>query len=306
MQRMTTNKKYEVAYYHCPSCNRSTGDIQYEFETHSNIIKIYHCDACGLKFARPIVLEDLSERQMDSVEDAELFDNKLLKKLHEHLIVKKEIRKVRTILGRKSFSMLDIGCGTGWTSSIWKKAGIDVTGLEPSPQRGKIAREKYDLRIIPAFVEDMPMSERFDVIVMRHVLEHMAEPRKILEKLSGHLRDGGLIVLVVPNINCIGRYLFGTNWTWVLPWHCSFFSPRSLKTLAELSGFRKVQSYQAPSPLWYPESFLRLFPSWKSARSWVYGRLSIAALMPFAPLVLFGYLVGLSDNITLIAQKNMK
>ncbi|MFA4828036.1 MAG: class I SAM-dependent methyltransferase [Thermodesulfovibrionales bacterium] len=239
---------------------------------------------------------------MDSVDDAELFNNPFLKKLHEHLIIKREIRHVRKIFSMKEFSLLDIGCGTGWTSSVWEKEGAEVVGLEPSGARGKIAKERYGLRIIQAYLEDLEDSEKFDVIVIRHVLEHFAEPFEILKKVKTLLRENGLILLVVPNINCIGRYIFNDKWSWILPWHCNFFSPRSLSGLLDRAGFVVLKLYQTPSPLWYPESFLRLFPKTGQLNSRIYSKLSSLIFLPFMPVVIAGYVMGLSDNITLIAK----
>ena len=110
-----------------------------------------------------------------------------------------------------------------------------------------------------------------------------------------------MLVIIVPNINCIGRFVFGTKWTWVLPWHCIFFSPRSLSALLERAGFDVVKSYQTPSPLWYPESFARRFPN----IPWVeelFRKFRALSVMAFAPLVLAGYLLGISDNLTVVAR----
>jgi SAM-dependent methyltransferase len=232
---------------------------------------------------------------MDSVEDAELF-SPLLRRLHERLIVRPEISKVRKLLGRSDFSMLDIGCGTGWISKIWVDSAACVTGLEPSQARGSIARER-GIRVLTCYVEDLDVSESFDLIVIRHVLEHLEQPAEILRRLHSRLNPGGLLLIIVPNIDCIGRKLFDTNWTWVLPWHCNFFNPQSLRSLLQLTGFEPVNMYQTPSPLWYPESFVRKFP-------WAKGLLgtNLFSMLLFAPLVAAGMLVGMSDNLTVIAK----
>lgn len=203
--------------FYCPSCETKVRTARYKYIQNGKESRIYRCSTCGLMFARPILIHELSQRQMDSVDDAELFNNPLLKKLHENFIIKKEILSVRKILHKKDFSLLDIGCGTGWTSNIWKKEGASVTGLEPSAVRSKIARERYGLRIIPSYIEHFENTEKFDVIIMRHIIEHLENPLSVLTKVKQHLTKGGLILIVVPNIDCIGRYIFGTRWSWILP-----------------------------------------------------------------------------------------
>lgn len=287
----------------CPGCGALAHTVKYEYVVGDARSSIYSCGGCDLMFLSPLVLADLDNRQMDAVDDAELFNNALLKNLHESFIIKKEIRKVRRKLGDGSLSLLDIGCGTGWTTSIWKKGGFDVTGVEPSQQRGDYARKKYGIRIISGYVEDVPLGEKFDVIVIRHVLEHFESPYPVLRSIRNLLNKNGLLVVIVPNLNCIGRYLFNTNWTWVLPWHCNFFNPRSLRHILSRSGFKVLNCYQTPSPLWYPESFLRAFSQFNLI-SKAYHKLSIVFFVPFAPLIALGYIAGFSENLTIIAKND--
>lgn len=276
---------------HCPGCSAETTAIEYTYAASL----IYRCQSCSFEFLRPLPLAEINQRQMDSVEDAELF-SPLLRRLHERLIVRPEISKVSKILGRSDFSMLDIGCGSGWISKIWADSGARVTGLEPSSARGAIAQGR-GIRVLPCYVEELDSAESFDLIVIRHVLEHLEHPAEILRSLHSRLNPGGLLLIIIPNIDCIGRKLFDTNWTWVLPWHCNFFNPQSLRSLLQATGFEPVNMYQTPSPLWYPESFVRKFPLAAS----VMGTNFISMLL-FAPLVFAGILVGMSDNLTVIAK----
>jgi 2-polyprenyl-3-methyl-5-hydroxy-6-metoxy-1,4-benzoquinol methylase len=89
---------------------------------------------------------------------------------------------VKRLLRTDTFTVLDIGCGTGWISSLWKGAGAEVVGLEPSIARGEYARRKYGIKIIPAYIEELHSQDRYDVIIMRHVLEHFSDPFHVLEK----------------------------------------------------------------------------------------------------------------------------
>ncbi len=288
---------------HCSLCGSSVRRALYSYSLDDRRSRIYRCASCGFMFLHPLLLETMTARHMDTLDDAELFNNKLLKMLHEDFIVKREIRIVRKRLGKDRFSMLDIGCGTGWTSSIWKRAGIDVTGLEPSRRRAALAEERYGLTVIPSYIEQLDAGTKYDVIVMRHIIEHIDAPLSVLSRVRSHLESNGLAVIVVPNIDCMGRFVFGAQWSWVLPWHCNFFSPSSVKELMQRAGFDVVQLYQTPSPLWYPQSFLRLFRGSQNLSRRLYGALNLFSLLPFAPLVFLGYLLGLSDNITVIARK---
>ncbi len=233
---------------------------------------------------------------MESIGDAELFHSDLFQALHKILIIAPEISRVQKLLGRTDYSMLDVGCGTGWISKIWADSGAHVTGLEPSAARAAVAR-KRGIRVLSCYAEDLDDDERYDLIVIRHVVEHLENPKNLLSSFVSRLNPGGLLLVVVPNIDCIGRKIFDSDWTWVLPWHCNFFNPRSLKYLLEGCGYNVAKSWQTPSPLWYPESFALKYP-----RIGAMLKISPLTMLLFAPLVGLGYISGFSDNLTIIAK----
>jgi SAM-dependent methyltransferase len=294
-------KDMEGAETVCPGCAGKLNTVRFSYQEDGRQSFIYGCSHCDLMFAQPVLIPELNDRQMDSVDDAELFNSSLFRWLHERLNINREISAVRKIVGRSNFSLLDIGCGTGWTTNIWQRIGVRVTGLEPSRIRGELAQKRYGFRVISCYVEELESNEMFDVVTMRHVIEHFEDPHAVLEKVGSHLHDDGLLVVVVPNINCIGRYLFEAKWSWILPWHCIFFSPASLATLVERAGFELIKGYQTPSPLWYPDSFFRCFPRLAPV-SRLFDRFRALSIVAFAPIVILGYLTGLSDNITMIAR----
>jgi SAM-dependent methyltransferase len=301
---MLKSKSYEEKNisYSCPACNVDVRNVRYIYTHNDKEFKIYRCLSCSLMFARPVFIGNAEDRRMDTIEDAELFNNNFLKILYKKLIIEREISSVRKILGVGTFSLLDVGCGTGWTTSIWNDFGFKVVGVEPSNARAEIAREKHGLNVITSYFEDLEIDKKFHIIILRHVIEHFENPHETLNKLFYYLQPGGLLVIVTPNINCIGRHIFRTKWSWIIPHHCNFFSPRALYFLIQKAGFDILKSYQTPSPLWYPESFLRIFPYSKSLSNKIYNRLSLFSVLPFVPLVIIGYVIQLSDNITIIAQ----
>jgi SAM-dependent methyltransferase len=252
-------------------------------------------------FARPAFIEDLTERQMDSVIDAEMFGSPMLKSIYVKWFLQKELREIRKKVGAEVPSLLDVGCGTGWTTSFWKNNGFIVHGLEPSVIRSRIAKEKYGLEVSNDYLENYDPDRRYDVILMRHSLEHFEAPSDVLAKINALLNDDGIVLLVVPNINCLGRYLFGVDWQWVLPWHCNFFNPKSIKRILHLAGFADMTLYQTPSPLYFFDSLgrklnTRLFEGLRE-------KSRAALLLVSAPFALLGTVLGIGDNITVVARK---
>ena len=72
---------------------------------------------------------------------------------------------------------------------------------------------------------------------------YKSEEESSNDKIRSFLKPDGLVLMVVPNIDCLGRRLFETNWAWILPWHCNFFNPSSAQRLLAGQGFDVLNSY---------------------------------------------------------------
>ena len=238
---------------------------------------------------------------MDGIDNAELFGSRLLKSIYINYFIKKEIRSLSRIAGKGALQLLDIGCGTGWTTRVYADHGFSVTGLEPSQVRADYARQHYGINVVCDYMENAEFDKMFDVVVLRHIIEHFADPAAIIEKIRSFLKPDGLVLMVVPNIECLGRRLFETNWEWVLPWHCNFFNRSSAQRLLTEQGFDLVNSYQTASPLYYPGAIQRRFPN--RLVKWLLGSNRVAAMALCAPLAIGGKWFGMGDNLNLIAVK---
>jgi len=285
----------------CHACQELVSDCKYSIFYDNKSSRIYKCPNCGMMFTYPTLIDLLSERQMDSIEDAELFGSSMLRKLHENLILSKEVKEIKKLLGGiETPKLLDVGCGTGWATNFWQENGFSVAGLEPSAARGKVAAERYGIKVYPVYIEDFPDSTKHDVLIFRHIIEHLDDPATIITKAKKLLNKDGLVVVVVPNIDCIGRYLFGVDWEWVLPWHCNFFNKHSLETLLEESGFEIIKTYQTVSPFYYFESLARRFDS-KLLKA-MNRRFKVASMLATSPVAMLGMALGLGDNLTTLAR----
>jgi len=283
----------------CNLCNGNKAKSIYTYSYNDGNSEILKCYDCGHLYLYPIPLIELDERKMETVSSAEFYGNKLLKTIHEKVVIKREIRNAKKFLKSNNPTLLDIGCGTGWTTEIWRNNGFNVTGLEPSSARSNIASGTYNINIVNQYLENFQTDTKFDVIIMRHLLEHIEDPSAMLKKIQSFLKPEGLLIIIIPNIDSIGRYIFGENWEWILPWHLHFYTPRTLTMLVEKMGYKKMKCYQMPSPLWYPKSLGRLLKKeWRIP--------SFLNLVLFSPIILLGVILNLNDNITLISKNISK
>jgi SAM-dependent methyltransferase len=123
---------------------------------------------------------------------------------------------------------LEIGCGDGWILDALRQRGWTVVGNERTVPSTTFASKVNEL---PVFVGDLGTlkSAQFDLIIMVHVLEHMVDPVGTLRHCVRLLREGGTLVVVVPNIESWQARWFGSLWFELdVPRHLFHFSPRAL------------------------------------------------------------------------------
>jgi SAM-dependent methyltransferase len=149
--------------------------------------------------------------------------------------------------------LLDVGCGTGVYLQAMGNLGWSVRGVEPDAAAAARAAERLGVqpdRIFVGRVEDADFPpETFDLVTMAHVLEHLHNPRGVLERIRRWLRPGGMIRLWLPNFESIESRVFRKLWFGLdVPRHLYHFGPHTIRATLETVGFsveRVVPQYQA-------------------------------------------------------------
>lgn len=125
---------------------------------------------------------------------------------------------------------------------------IELYGVEIRPAFVKIACDKgIKAHYGPIEEVDLP-EEFFDVITMRHTLEHLYNPNIALTKVHKILKQNGYLIVEVPNIASLDRMVLGQHWPgFMLPYHVYHFSPSTLAKFLEKQGFHveRIDFYPA-------------------------------------------------------------
>ena len=108
-----------------------------------------------------------------------------------------------------SGSMLDIGCGSGRLMYVARRAGWKVKGLELSAPMAEFVYDKLGEEVViadfltmePRAISDIP----FDLICLRHVLEHLPDCLLAMRKLRNLLQPGGHILIEIPNVESVSK-----------------------------------------------------------------------------------------------------
>ncbi|WPX08164.1 class I SAM-dependent methyltransferase [Anaerocellum danielii] len=82
--------------------------------------------------------------------------------------------------------ILDIGCGPAYFSKFYQYTGIDPNAEDDAPN------------ILKTRIEDVELTDKYDVILALDVLEHLEDDRVILRFLQNNLKNNGIAIITVP------------------------------------------------------------------------------------------------------------
>jgi trans-aconitate methyltransferase len=107
-------------------------------------------------------------------------------------------------------SILELGLGHGFSTHIFSNAFAKHIVLEGSPAVILNFRKKFpecSAQIVETYFEEFNSEEKFDVIVMGFILEHVDDPFGIVNRYKTFLAPGGKMFLAVPNAAVLNRRL---------------------------------------------------------------------------------------------------
>lgn len=163
----------------------------------------------------------------------------------------------------KNKTLVEIGCGKGRFLEMLYQRGHDITGIDPAYE-GKASN------IVPKpFSQDLGI--RGDLLILRHVLEHIASPLLFLQDILKNNQGHGLIYIEVP---CLDWIIQKRAWFDIFYEHVNYFRMNDFKrifrniiecghlfggqyiyVLAELSSLRDPQQSEFDS-IDFPINFL--------------------------------------------------
>lgn len=130
-------------------------------------------------------------------------------------------------------NILDIGCGTGDFLEACKNKEWNITGVEPNEGAREIAIKKSKNNIYTNIEEVLENTlNKFDIITMWHVLEHVPNLQEYISWLKTLLKPNGVIIIAVPNYKSYDAKYYGKFWAaYDVPRHLWHFSQKSINLL---------------------------------------------------------------------------
>lgn len=224
----------------CPLCYSNTKTKLYHQKFYSNTVSlmkkydVVSCKACGFSYADNIPSqEEFNEyyakmsRYEFSHNNSEVSANYLE---HENGL----IDFIEPHIKRDS-KIVDIGCSTGTLLSLFKKRGYtNLLGVDPSQSCIDLIEKKYGIKGMSATLSTFNSEEKFDVIIISAVIEHLVDIREPLRTLLWSLREGGLLLIEVPDAGRYYQKIF-TSFQQFSIEHINYFTIQSIQQL--LTGY---------------------------------------------------------------------
>jgi len=158
-------------------------------------------------------------------------------------------------LGKPGGRHLDFGCGNGDFVKIALQFGWDSYGCDPYLPDHLMSDSSYENRFFKSDLTDQDLSRQvlgtFDCISMWAVAEHLRDPGIVFKNLGDLLSPGGTFIFNAPFGRSQIARKAGSRWQMaILAEHLIFFTFKSVKRIAEMSGLqiRKIRIAGSPYP----------------------------------------------------------
>lgn len=156
----------------------------------------------------------------------------------------------------RRYDLLDVGCGVGPLRQWLDADAYRIVGLEISGAAAEAARANYDACEVCDVEVPWPLEPRsFDGVHAGAVLEHVLDWHAPLNGANRVLRDGGLLVVTVPNLRYwkeVRRLLRGRQPHWLRDMkHVHGYTPSFLCELVGIHGFEvsRIEADRVNLPL---------------------------------------------------------
>ena len=236
----------------CNLCNQDntfliSKVLDYRYELSKVEFNLVKCKNCGLVYFNP---------RPDSIEMKNYYPpvkyynghKKSLSALLSHLTLKRLINNIKKYT--KKGRLLDIGYGDGSFLYNAQNEGFEVFGLDISSEAFEIVNKKLgsNKNIFNCELEDCKFPNNyFDVITLCHVLEHLPDPKKTLYEIEKKIKDDGILIVSVPNIDCFVFKVFKRFWFSLdAPRHYYHFSYNTIDKILKLTGFKVIKISYPP------------------------------------------------------------
>jgi 2-polyprenyl-3-methyl-5-hydroxy-6-metoxy-1,4-benzoquinol methylase len=243
----------------CPLCNGTQVDLyavaeDIEYFTSADKYRFFRCGACDVLFVSPMLYDRFSDIYPPSYYSFKPGKAGLVQQVKE-AIDRRMFRAVLSQIPGQTLTVLDVGGGTGWLLNSVKMSdprpmATQVVDIDPA---AKDAAEHAGHHYFLGPIEKFESSQKFDLILMLNLIEHVRRPDEVLGRARDLLSPDGLLLIKTPNFDALDAAIFRhRSWGgYHTPRHFVLFNQNSFRRVAEAQGLKVVSfAYTQGAPFW--------------------------------------------------------
>ena len=230
----------------CPVCSADNQKAIHVGFRGNDSLSAYKCSSCGLIYSSKV--NKTTQKELDR-----FYENEYSKNYYEgeKLAIEKNFadklpyQTTRTDrLGevyQNAQNILEIGCGPGYFLHRCKKDSKTSVGVEKNINERKYVNEVLDIECYDNI--NMLKDEKFDLIMLNQVLEHVVDPVAFIKEHFPLLRKGGYLVVEVPSASNAIVSLYDSEEFksfWFQDPHLYYFSIETLKSVISKATEEKI------------------------------------------------------------------
>ena len=232
-------KKYLGELRSCIICNGKNLEAWAKLD----YLEAKKCKDCGMISVNPHLNDEgLSKVYQDyfthRLDEKELFEKRKIMYKIDHDWITKFINHGK---------MLDVGCSGGQFLSVFDPKKWERQGVEIDKDAAEFAKSEYDIPVSIGYFPEISFEEKFDLVVIRGVIEHFSDPISVLKKCAEVLKPNGfLFITATPVGNSFAFDVYREKWHLFTPLaHIHFFTVDLLSRVLKTFGMSLIdQHYQ--------------------------------------------------------------
>lgn len=218
----------------CPLCTSGNQGILKKIrreEAEYDIVSCNHCDFIYVCNPNEVTYGHSKPDVLGNIEPPKHRHHQICRIIEKHSLEKERV------------NVLEIGAGYGHIGKLLRREGkYHYTGIEPNAGRAAYCSQQ-GLNVVESTFNESYMIGRdatADVVILDNVLEHVLDPKQTLQLCARALRQGGIIVVLVPNASDVRRFI--PKWRkrhyWQPHCHINYFTHRDLGRLAGMCNLQ--------------------------------------------------------------------
>jgi 2-polyprenyl-3-methyl-5-hydroxy-6-metoxy-1,4-benzoquinol methylase len=198
--------------------------------------------------------------------------------------------------GRRGARLLEVGSGLGHLVGQLEDT-FETYGIDINHWAVKKSREVVHTSLLhTASAQELPFkNDSFNVVIIKHIVEHLPDPRQAINEIGRVTETGGTLILATPNLDSLLKPWKGEKWIgYQDPTHISLKRPAEWLEMIRSAGFTPVRVF---SDGFWDVPYIPLIPP--MLQKLFFG--SLGGFQAVTGLVFLPYRWG--ESVIVIAQK---